>query len=120
MTATPTVSSGRPTGTETISGLQTLTRSVVNAVGQVTALDQYFNLSGVTYSASSVTLGTSGTNYYRTEYGYDTKGNLVRTLSPSGTIYRTLYDDMNRELSRWVGLDDTPTSGAWSPSNLGT
>ena len=117
MTATPTVSSGRPTGTETISGLQTLTRSVVNAVGQVTALDQYFNLSGVTYSASSVTLGTSGTNYYRTEYGYDTKGNLVRTLSPSGTIYRTVYDDMNRELSRWVGLDDTPTSGAWSPSN---
>ena len=117
MTATPSVSSGRPTGTESISGLQTLTRSVVNAVGQVTALDQYFNLSGVTYSASSVTLGTSGTNYYRTQYGYDTKGNRVRTLSPSGTIYRTVYDDMNRELSRWVGLDDTPTSGSWSPTN---
>ncbi len=118
MMATPTVSSGRPTGTENISGLQTLTRSVVNAVGQVSAWDQYHNLSGVTYSPSSVTLGTSGTHYYRTEYGYDLTGNLVRTVNPSGTIHRTVYDDMDRESSRWVGLDDTPTSGTWSPGNM--
>ena len=117
MMATPTVSSGRPTGAESISGLQTLTRSVVNAVGQVTAWDQYHNLSGLTYSASSITLGTSGTHYYRTGYGYDTTGNLVRTVNPSGTIHRTVYDDMDRESSRWVGLDDTPTSGTWSPTN---
>ncbi len=117
MTATPTVTSGRPTGAESIGSLQSLSRTAVNAFGQVVSSDNYFNLSGVTYSASTLALGTAGTNYYRTEYGYDTEGNLVRTLSPTGTIYRTVYDAQNRMISQWVGLDDTPTSGTWSPSN---
>ncbi len=117
MTATPTVSSGRPTGAESISSLQSLVRMAVNAAGQVISTDSYFNLSGVTYSASTLALGTAGTNYYRTEYGYDVEGNLTRTLSPTGTIYRTVYDANNRVISQWVGLDDTPTTGSWSPSN---
>ncbi len=117
MTATPTVSSGRPTGAESIASLQSLSRTAVNALGQVVSSDTYFNLSGVTYSASTLGLGTAGTNYYRTEYAYDTEGNLVRTLSPAGTIYRTVYDAQNRVISEWVGLDDTPTTGSWSPSN---
>ncbi|MFM8933018.1 MAG: hypothetical protein ACKOS8_14215, partial [Gemmataceae bacterium] len=117
MSATPSVTSGRPTGAESISSLESLTREVLNSVGQVTATDQYFYLTGLTYSASSVTLGTAGTNYYRTEYGYDSKGNPVRTLSPTGTITRTVLDDLNRVSSVWVGLDDTPTSGTWSPTN---
>ena len=117
MSATPSVTSGRPTGAESISSLESLTREVLNSVGQVTATDQYFYLTGLTYSASSVTLGTAGTNYYRTEYGYDSKGNRVRTLSPTGTITRTVLDDLNRVSSVWVGLDDTPTSGTWSPTN---
>ena len=75
-------------------GAQSLTREVLNSVGQVTATDQYFYLTGLSYSAASVTLGTAGTNYYRTEYGYDSKGNRVRTLSPTGTITRTVLDDL--------------------------
>jgi RHS repeat-associated protein len=118
MSATPNVSSGRPTGTESISGIQTLSRSVVNAAGQVIATDQYFNLTGVTYSTSSVTLGTEGTNYYRTEYFYDHRGRLKKTLTPTDTIYRTVYDGLGRVVSQWVGTDDTPTTGFWSPTNL--
>ncbi len=78
--------------------------------------DSYFDLSGLTYSTST-SLGTEGTNFYRTELSYDDRGRLERTLSPTGTISRTVYDGLNRVVSQWVGTDDTPTSGYWSPTN---
>src|SRR5262249_15557906 len=40
-----------------------------------------------------------------------------RTQLPTGTIYRTVWDGLGRVASQWVGLDDTPTSGEWSPTN---
>ncbi|MDW8264105.1 MAG: hypothetical protein RMJ52_02115, partial [Gemmataceae bacterium] len=116
MSATPAVQGGRPTRTEAISSLHTLSRSYTNAGGQVTHADAYFNLSGLSYTTSP-NLGTANTHFYRTEYGYDDAGRLDRTLSPSGTIYRTVWDGLGRAMSQWVGLDDTPTSGEWSPSN---
>jgi RHS repeat-associated protein len=118
MSATPTVSGGRPTGTEAISGVQSLSRSVLNDAGQVVYQDQYFDLTGVTYSQSSVTLGTAGTNYLRTQFFYGKLGQLEKTVSPSGTIYRTWFDGQARPLSTWVGTDDTPTTGFFSPTNL--
>jgi hypothetical protein len=60
MSATPTVSSGRPTGAESVSGVQSLRREVLNEAGQVVFSDEYFDLTGTSYSATSVTLGTSG------------------------------------------------------------
>ena len=33
-------------------------------------------------------------------------------------IYRTVSDGLGRVVSEWVGTDDTPTTGFWSPSNL--
>jgi hypothetical protein len=36
---------------------------------------------------------------------------------PTGTIQRTAYDSLGRVVSTWGGLDDTPTSGRWSPTN---
>ena len=117
MTAPPTVSSGRPTGTEAISDVQSLSRDYVNSAGQVIYHDDYFNLGGLTYSAST-SLGTEGVNFYRTRYQYDDNGNLTRTVSPQGTITRTVYDDQGRAVSDWVGTDDTPTSSSWSPTNL--
>ncbi len=60
---------------------------LTNAAGQVSAEEDYFYLSGLTYS-SSATLGTINTNYYKTSYGYDFDGNLDRTETPNGTIYR--------------------------------
>jgi RHS repeat-associated protein len=116
MSASPHTTSGVPDGTESIGSVQTLSRSYTNSGGQVTEANAYFNLSGVTYSTSTY-IGTSGTNYYATLYGYDGAGRQSRMQLPTGTVERTVYDGMGRAVSAWVGLDDTPTSGAWSPSN---
>src|SRR5262249_36814021 len=66
------------------------------------------------------TLGTEGTNFYRTQYGYDDRGNRDRVQTPTGTIYRTVYDGLSRPISQWIGTNDTPSSGEWSPSNNGS
>src|SRR5207248_1440579 len=105
MSAAPAVSGGRPTGAESVSSLQSLSREYKNAAGQVVYTDAYFNLSGLTYSTST-TLGTSGVNYYRTTSGYDHAGRLNKTVSPEGTIRRTVYDGLGRVVSEWVGTDD--------------
>jgi YD repeat-containing protein len=120
MTATPHPTNGVPDGTEAISGLQTLTRDYTNAAGQVVAEYAYFNLNGLLYDPG--TMGTMNTpsnlgNYYRTNYDYDSDGRLVRTQTPNGTIYRTVYNSLGEEVSAWVGTNDTPTSGEWSPTN---
>jgi RHS repeat-associated protein len=117
MSAAPTVSSGRPTGTESISGVQSLSRQVLNSAGQAVYADEYFDLTGASYSQSSVMLGTSGTNYNRTQQDYDKLGRPNRTVTPTGTIHRTVYDGQGRVVSEWVGTDDTPTTGFWSPTN---
>src|SRR5258708_29576608 len=85
MSAAPTVDgSGRPTGQESISSLQSLARSYTNAAGQVVSSDEYFNLSGLSYSTST-TLGTENTNFYRTRYGYDQRGPPNMAKTPTGT-----------------------------------
>jgi RHS repeat-associated protein len=116
MAATPNLTSGRPNGTESISGLQSLTRSHLNDAGQAIYEDNYFSLTGLTYSTSA-SLGTQGTHFYRTELGYDNRGRQARTVRPDGTIYRTVFDGQGRPVSEWVGDDDTPETGYWSPSN---
>ena len=65
----------------------------------------------------AATLGSSGTNYHRTQQAYDRLGRPNRTVTPTGTIYRTVSDGQGRVVSQWVGTDDTPTSGFWSPTN---
>jgi YD repeat-containing protein len=115
MTATPHVTNGAPDGTEAISDLQTLTRDYTNDAGQVVSEYAYFNLGTLSYSTG--TMGTLNTNYYQTNYGYDSAGRLVRTQTPNGTIYRTVYNSLGEEISDWVGTNDTPQSGEWSPSN---
>jgi RHS repeat-associated protein len=115
MSATPHLTGGAPDGTEAISGLQTLTRDYTNAAGQVTAEDAYFNLGGLTYTTGA--LGAANVNYYQTQSGYDVDGRLVRTQTPNGTIYRTVFDSLDRPVSAWVGTNDTPATGEWSPTN---
>jgi RHS repeat-associated protein len=57
-------------------------------------------------------------NFYATEYAYDTpRGWRTRVLLPTGTINRTVYDTLGRVVSTWVGINDTPASGSWSPTN---
>ncbi|HEY7312113.1 MAG TPA: hypothetical protein VH643_22300 [Gemmataceae bacterium] len=115
MTATPHLTNGAPDGTEAIAGLQSLTRDYTNAAGQVIAEDDYFNLGGLVYATG--VMGTLNVNYYQTVHGYDNWGRLVRTQTPNGTIYRTVYNSLDEAVSDWVGTNDTPTSGEWSPSN---
>src|SRR5207245_4766085 len=75
------------------------------------------NLGGVAYGPN-IYLGTAGVNYYATQYTYDTpRGWLTRVLSPTGTINRTVYDALGRVVSTWVGTNDMPASGSWSPTN---
>jgi RHS repeat-associated protein len=115
MTATPHLTNGAPDGMEAISGLQSLTRDYTNAAGQVIAEDAYFNLGGLAYATG--VMGTLNVNYYQTVYGYDNWGRLVRTQTPNGTIYRTVYNSLDEAVSDWVGTNDTPTGGEWSPTN---
>ena len=35
----------------------------------------------------------------------------MRTLTPNGTIYRTVYNSLDRPVSDWVGTNDTPIIG---------
>ncbi len=95
-------------------GLQTLWRQITNAAGQFVAADAYFNLSNVAY-ATTPRLGTLNSNYYMTTVAYDSRGRQNRVLTPTGTSYRTVYDGLGRVVSTWVGTNDTPGSGYWSP-----
>ena len=115
MTAAPALSNGTPTGNEALGNLTALSRSFVNAAGQTIETDDYFNLGGLTYSAGN--MGNAAANYYATLFGYDDRGRPDKTVSPSGTVYRTVSDGLGRVVSRWVGTNDTPDSGYWSPDN---
>ena len=114
---TPAVNSaGRPTGTEAITNLQSLTRSIVNTAGQVIAVDRYSNLAGLAYSTSE-TLGTEGTNYLRTRYAYDNHAQVDRVQSPAGTITHSIYDGFSRLVATWIGTNDSTTNGLkWTPT----
>jgi RHS repeat-associated protein len=103
MTATPHLNgSGQPDGTEAVSGLQTLSRSYTNLAGQTVADDAYFNLSGVTYSTAAH-IGTLNTNYYETTYGYDNRGRQNSTTTPTGTLYATDFDGLDRPIDDKAG-----------------
>jgi YD repeat-containing protein len=104
-----------PDGTEAVSGLQTLSRSYVNSAGQVTTQDDYFNLAGLAYTTA--VMGTAGVNFYQSQEGYDSRGRLAREQSPTGTITRKVFDGQGQLLSLWVGTNDNPASGSWSPTN---
>ena len=73
------------------------------------------NLSGLTYTTGA--MGSDTANFYQTQYGYNDDGLLDSTETPNGTIYISVYDSYGDVLSDWVGTNDTPSSGEWSPSN---
>jgi RHS repeat-associated protein len=109
---------GRPTGTEPITTMQSLTRSLVNAAGQVIAVDRYTSLDGLTYSTATATLGLEGVNYLRTRYAYNDQGQVERVQNPAGTITISTYDGLARLRATYVGTDDSTTNGfKWKPSN---
>ena len=90
------------------------------------ASDAFFSLSGVTYdfgSSPSYTIGSYDTNFSTALYGYGSRGQQTRVEDPdlqkgtTGTIARTVTDQLGRTRSVWTGSNDTgatdndPTGG---------
>ncbi|OWK38391.1 RHS repeat domain-containing protein [Fimbriiglobus ruber] len=113
-TTIPVDAEGRPTGAEPISNIQSLVRDYYSPLGELVWHDVYFDLTGLTYADGSgnpvFALGTEGTNFLRTRYGYDSSGREDRVQTPAGTITRTVYDALGRVSSTWVGTNDSPAS----------
>jgi RHS repeat-associated protein len=118
MSAVPNVGAdGAPDGSEPVSRVESLSRMFTSPGGQVIERDAYFSLAGVAY-ATDPYLGTAGTNYYPTTYGYDDQGRRNQVVLPTGTINRTVYDGLGRVVSTWVGTNDMPADGGeWSPDD---
>jgi len=114
----PTVQDDQPTGSETFDAddIRSLSRSYVNVSGQVVTSDSYYSLDDVTYSLEP-DIGSASANYLRTTYAYCVRGWVNRTVRPDGTIERIAYHPIGRVVSQWVGTDDTPDTGEWSPTN---
>ncbi|MFL5330324.1 MAG: RHS repeat-associated core domain-containing protein [Gemmataceae bacterium] len=108
-----------PLGTDSISSVQSLSRTILNHAGQAIEQDAYFKLSDVTYGAATVTLTgpSSAVRHYATKTDYADRGGVKRTETPTGTITRYVRDALNRVIEIWVGTNDTPTTGYWSPTN---
>ncbi|MEM8875272.1 MAG: RHS repeat-associated core domain-containing protein [Planctomycetota bacterium] len=106
-----------PDGGESISSVESLARSYTNLAGQVTHVDQYIDFDGLTYGTGT-SLGTDGTHFERTEYGYDTRGRNSLMVDATDTITRTVFDGLGRAIETWVGTDDTGATHA-DPGNGG-
>ena len=70
--------------------------------------------SYVALAASSSWTGAAGTDYDATEYSYDNMGRGDRVKDPTGTITRTVFDNLGRTVSTWVGTVDT---NGWTGSS---
>jgi YD repeat-containing protein len=105
---------GVPTGGETIGTTMTaLQRSYEAVSGMLTQVDNYHNLSSITYSASTFVLGAQNTNRYSSFYDYDTGGRLDREVNNVGTVTRYALDGIGHVLSKWIGTGDSVDVGEW-------
>ena len=117
--ATPTVSSGVPTGQETISAanIQSLSRSLTNNSGQIDETDAYSSLAGLTYSSAAaiITGATAGTNtaagnYSATFDEYDSEGRQNHGVDANGTITDSTFNGLGQVTSISVGTNDTTSN----------
>ena len=109
--------------------------------GALTALDSFPQSSYVRWTTTQYTdcclvasrrvyklipssgTGVSGTNYDETDFGYDVMHRLNRTVTPGGTVSRTVYDALGRPIGTWVGTNDTGATssnpaGSGPPNNM--
>jgi hypothetical protein len=106
----------QPTGGETIliGDIQSWSRQYTNNAGQVVRTDTYFNKTGIAQFTPAPYLPVNNpgqsANYYTSYTDYDSRGRANRQVSATGTISATVYDGLNRELSTWVGTNDTTTT----------
>jgi YD repeat-containing protein len=68
--------------------------------------------------------GTPAVDYGETTYGYDDMSRRYVTVSPAGTISRTVYDTRGLVVAAWVGTNDTgatpadPSGGGAAGNNM--
>jgi RHS repeat-associated protein len=68
--------------------------------------------------------GSPGTNYNETDFGYDSMGRSIKTVTPAGTITRQVLNPKGWVLSTWVGTNDNgatpsdPTGGGAAGNNM--
>ncbi|MEQ9617408.1 MAG: hypothetical protein RLN60_05175, partial [Phycisphaerales bacterium] len=80
--------------------LARLSVSVYNeSGGTLEQTDAYFDIPA-TYP------GTEGTHYDATLFEYDEMGRRWRSEAPSGTVSRTVFDELGRVSSSWIGTND--------------
>ena len=118
MSATPHLTGGVPDGTEAISSVQTLSRELHQRrrPGRARATTTS-TCAGVTYSTATY-IGTSEHQLLRDAVRLRRPAaGRTDVQTPTGTITRTVYDGLGRVVSTWVGTNDTPASGDWSPTN---
>jgi YD repeat-containing protein len=120
--ATPAVSgtsgSYAPTGAESIAGILTLSRRYTDKGDRPIEDDEYFSLAGVSAYSTVGHLGTLGTNYYATTYGYDHLGRRSVVTDAVGTITINKFDAPGRPYSTYVGTDATNFWTGGSGSNM--
>ena len=85
--------------------------SLSNNAGQLTATRAYHTIptSGD---------GSSGTNYDESTYGYDAMGRQNKSVTPGGTISRTVFDARGHAVADYVGTDDSSATDA-DPTGAG-
>ncbi|MDQ7014625.1 MAG: RHS repeat-associated core domain-containing protein [Planctomycetota bacterium] len=94
-----------------VGSLSGVTVSVYNETGgTMTETRMYFEIPG----SPDYLPGTDGTNYDATFYGYDDMGRRWRAKDATGTIGRTVFDDLGRSIERWTGTNDNSFSGGES------
>ncbi len=55
---------------------------------------------------ASMAAATEGTHYDATTFGYDVMGRRWRVKDATGTISRTVFDDLGRAVESWMGTND--------------
>lgn len=105
MTATPSVPAGTPTGGEAIASIQSLSRDVLDTNGRVAFRDLYRDLTGVTYSQTTATLGAPGSAFERSSIVYNQRGFVIRTRDAAGTVSQSVLDTFGRTVSTLSGTD---------------
>jgi hypothetical protein len=133
MAALPSVTGGLPDGTESISAVQSLSRSYISSGGQVTKTAAYFSPAGLNLNTPALDIGTAGTvnadasitgNYWATQFQFDVLGRQNRVLAPTQTITRAVFDGLGRVVSAWIGTNDNgatdsdPTGGGATGNNM--
>ncbi|MBI3861131.1 MAG: hypothetical protein HY290_04465, partial [Planctomycetia bacterium] len=113
----------------------------VTTAGKLTALDSFPQSSFVRWTSTQYTdcclaasrrvykvipptgVGTNGTNYDETDFGYDVMKRQNRIVTPGGTIARTVFEARGLPIGTWVGTNDTGATamnpaGSGAPNNL--